>query len=210
MRSIPQHAAPSVQYGGAGWVGMNRSGDPASSESDGGPKAGMGLRALGGGTGEGAQESRLCACGVPVRSRNPSATRCSHCAEAHWRGQIREWKKASRDSGTHCSRCFAKTDAPGCCDRCRAYVSDWKRSKQYREPGKVLRTLGKRKAAGLRAQLLGKQDGKCAYCGESDKVWHLDHVVPVSRGGGHEIANLQVLCAGCNLRKGAKLHGVAL
>lgn len=34
---------------------------------------------------------------------------------------------------------------------------------------------------------------------------HLDHIVPVSRGGLHVKANVQLLCRACNLKKGNKL-----
>jgi len=34
---------------------------------------------------------------------------------------------------------------------------------------------------------------------------HMDHVVPVSRGGLHCAENLLPACASCNLSKGAKL-----
>ncbi|MEM7166018.1 MAG: HNH endonuclease signature motif containing protein [Planctomycetota bacterium] len=50
---------------------------------------------------------------------------------------------------------------------------------------------------------------RCAWCGEwidmrHDK-WHLDHIVPLARGGRHEVANLQPLHAACNLQKGDSL-----
>lgn len=45
------------------------------------------------------------------------------------------------------------------------------------------------------------QSGCCAYCGSKDNM-HLDHKVPLSRGGPHEEANLQWLCGQCNVRKG--------
>jgi hypothetical protein len=46
----------------------------------------------------------------------------------------------------------------------------------------------------------------CAQCGREEPerhAVHLDHVVPVARGGGNAADNLRVLCAACNLRKGA-------
>lgn len=45
----------------------------------------------------------------------------------------------------------------------------------------------------------------CNQCGSYDKI-HLDHVIPVSRGGRHSIGNLQPLCQRCNLSKHDKLN----
>jgi 5-methylcytosine-specific restriction endonuclease McrA len=35
--------------------------------------------------------------------------------------------------------------------------------------------------------------------------FHIDHIVPVSRGGSNRDDNLCVACAPCNLRKSAKV-----
>ncbi len=42
----------------------------------------------------------------------------------------------------------------------------------------------------------------CAYCGGPYE--HLDHTIPLSRGGPHCPANLRPTCASCNLHKAAK------
>ena len=44
----------------------------------------------------------------------------------------------------------------------------------------------------------------CAMCGARDNL-HVDHIVPIAKGGTHGIGNLQVLCSTCNRSKGAKL-----
>lgn len=53
-----------------------------------------------------------------------------------------------------------------------------------------------------------EQNGKCAYCGcdlnESGK--HLDHIIPLSKGGLHTINNVHWTCPTCNLSKGDKLE----
>ena len=42
----------------------------------------------------------------------------------------------------------------------------------------------------------------CAYCGKPSQ--HIDHVIPISRGGTHGIGNLTGACASCNLSKSFK------
>lgn len=46
---------------------------------------------------------------------------------------------------------------------------------------------------------------QCAYCGGNTGGIHMDHVIPVSRGGRHAIGNVLPACQTCNLTKGAKL-----
>jgi len=49
-----------------------------------------------------------------------------------------------------------------------------------------------------------KRDGfKCQYCGRSapDVILEIDHIVPVSKGGGNEILNLVTSCVDCNRGK---------
>ena len=44
----------------------------------------------------------------------------------------------------------------------------------------------------------------CQICGATVKdgvKLHIDHIVPVSKGGTNDINNLQVLCKQCNLEK---------
>ena len=53
--------------------------------------------------------------------------------------------------------------------------------------------------------ILEKQKHKCAYCKKSVKDgYHVDHVVPLARGGTNWPDNLQILCPFCNLSKGVK------
>lgn len=57
------------------------------------------------------------------------------------------------------------------------------------------------------AALMVEQRGCCAACrcdlGKSG--YHVDHMMPLSKGGANDKSNLQLLCPTCNRRKGAKL-----
>lgn len=46
----------------------------------------------------------------------------------------------------------------------------------------------------------------CLYCGGPAE--HVDHFIPLARGGTHTFGNLVAACAACNLSKGAKLPDV--
>jgi 5-methylcytosine-specific restriction endonuclease McrA len=45
---------------------------------------------------------------------------------------------------------------------------------------------------------------RCLCCGTRDKPLAMDHVIPLSKGGPHVIANVQPLCQTCNNRKGVR------
>jgi hypothetical protein len=50
-----------------------------------------------------------------------------------------------------------------------------------------------------------KQKGRCAVCLTNLAVsYHVDHIIPLRRGGGNDKSNLQLLCVSCNCSKGAR------
>lgn len=54
-------------------------------------------------------------------------------------------------------------------------------------------------------QLMGFQGGRCAYCHEPLPAgFHVDHIIPLARGGAHSWENLVLACPTCNLRKGSR------
>lgn len=58
----------------------------------------------------------------------------------------------------------------------------------------------------VRYKVLQSGNNRCAICGRSAAdgvVLHIDHIVPLARGGTSDIENLQVLCQDCNFGKGA-------
>ncbi len=62
------------------------------------------------------------------------------------------------------------------------------------------------------AVVLKRDGGICGICREPiTGEWHLDHVVPLARGGEHSYKNTQAAHPFCNLSKGARLpEGVSL
>ena len=61
----------------------------------------------------------------------------------------------------------------------------------------------------LRQKIKIRDNYTCQICGKymPDEVGlHIDHIIPIKRGGKTIESNLQVLCDKCNLRKSSKLQ----
>ena len=55
------------------------------------------------------------------------------------------------------------------------------------------------------AARLERQHGLCPYCRKDIRDdYHMDHVMPLSKGGRSTLANLQLTCSSCNHRKSDK------
>jgi len=55
-------------------------------------------------------------------------------------------------------------------------------------------------------ELYHSQNGKCWWCGKAvGDNYHIDHRIPLSRGGTNAPNNLCISCANCNLRKWNKM-----
>ena len=63
---------------------------------------------------------------------------------------------------------------------------------------------GTHTAADVAAQY-ERQHGRCYWCKEKvGEAYHVDHVVPLSKGGGNGPENLVIACPACNLKKNAR------
>lgn len=64
----------------------------------------------------------------------------------------------------------------------------------------------------LRKKVTLRAENRCEYCGVAQEgqeaLFHVDHVLPVSRGGPTEWDNLALACVSCSLRKAARISGL--
>ena len=98
-------------------------------------------------------------------------------------------------------------------DRHRASRQAYKRSEQGRIANRAQKAKRRSKDRGYYKvadvlSLFAEQSSLCFYCPkildrEVDD-WHVDHYMPLSRGGANTRENLRLACAPCNLRKAAK------
>ena len=95
-------------------------------------------------------------------------------------------------------------------EKCRVIKKAWsKRNVDYIKEKTASRRATLKSAGKLSRGIVNKlfklQRGRCPCCGENlGTDYHLDHIVPLSRGGSNTDNNVQLLSAKCNLAKGAK------
>jgi len=98
----------------------------------------------------------------------------------------------------------AKKDPAERAEKRRAYIKahpdkarEWSRKRR----GAIVARLPR----GTIKKLGALQRWKCvACCCDIASKFHVDHIVPLARGGAHEPSNIQLLCPTCNVRKSAK------
>jgi hypothetical protein len=116
-----------------------------------------------------------------------SHKKCNQC------DQVAEWWSSL------CSQCSIERDKQlkkrsGHKARCRQYGAEYQ--------------------AGIKLSRIIKRDGACCnYCGirttrhihNADTQAEIDHVTPISKGGGHTMVNVVVACRKCNNKKSDKI-----
>lgn len=93
-----------------------------------------------------------------------------------------------------------------------AYAREWARKNPARRKAISMAYKAKRRAiekdgdpTSVIFAWIQKAPKICHWCGEKCKrKYHVDHYMPLSKGGRHEVSNLVIACPTCNLRKNAK------
>lgn len=93
----------------------------------------------------------------------------------------------------------------------KAYLASWREANWESVRAHIAAMKASRRAAEGKftaedvRRLLAEQGSQCAICGVGVAAsYHVDHIVPLARGGTNWPDNIQVLCPPCNLSKGAK------
>lgn len=159
-----------------------------------------------------------------IRDRTP----CNRCGRVAWmpsgrclrcdRKTILKRARRRRAAGEPCKQCGQVEWMPsGKCSVCdRAYRAKHRakhpeRVRRQVQAASIRRRARKKQAGGtitsadIKARYAA-QKGRCWWChGNVGDTYHIDHVIPLARGGGNGPDNIVVSCATCNLSKGTKL-----
>lgn len=131
---------------------------------------------------------------------------------ANNKAKIRAYRKATRTRRLAYLKEWRKTNAA----HRKKYARAWQkanrartRAASLRRRARVLNAEGSYTADDVKAQY-ERQKGYCYYLrdGKKHKLgknYHVEHIIPLSRGGTNGPENIVLACAKCNLRKGAKL-----
>lgn len=123
------------------------------------------------------------AAGIIVRPSGP--------ANPQWRGGNVARRERMRESGLSAARLRRYRKANP--DKVREQASRRAGRKVGRLPRGTVKRIG------------AAQRWRCAICAVSVKDgYHLDHIMPLARGGEHAARNVQLLCQTCNVRKSSK------
>jgi 5-methylcytosine-specific restriction endonuclease McrA len=154
--------------------------------------------------------------------RYASTGQCVSCLSV----QAAEWSVVNRDRRNEVSRSWRRRNKP----KIHAIARKWYEGDPARVAARKMRharwrRLNPDKAAVIERRrrareaaadgdhtvedvlrILEMQRWSCAYCPKDLRKAkpHIDHIIPLARGGSNDRANLQALCQPCNNRKWAK------
>lgn len=115
----------------------------------------------------------------------------------------KEYGKANRDKNNLAAKKYRQRNP----DKVKTFQRNWSLNHPENSRLKAAKRRALKKENGVFqvtkkdiARMLKKP---CVYCGAPSE--HIDHVVPIIKGGRHSIGNMAPACAFCNVSKGAKL-----
>lgn len=122
--------------------------------------------------------------------------------------RTRKWREANREKARKSVRKWVEANPK----RVREAIRNWQKA----NPEKVkihhhdrrARTKGNggKLSKNIIQTLLDRQGNKCACCGTTlQNGFHLDHIIPLAKGGTNTDSNVQLLTPKCNLIKGPRL-----
>lgn len=131
---------------------------------------------------------------------------CKECGNA----VSRKWMEANSDRFREYKAQWVKANP----DKVKAQAVNWHKN----HPGRTAERVARRRALRLAYEgshytardvimLMESQAGLCSYCGVVLGGYHVDHVVPLSRGGDNSADNIVLACQSCNLSKHNRLLG---
>jgi predicted nucleic acid-binding Zn ribbon protein len=154
---------------------------------------------------------------IPYRATSRAcSTPCRTALNRHDTAARRR-KNRRQEACIVCSRPFTaiRTDTRYCSSSCTR--RDWSRRNPARyqtikAAARVRRHYRLATSPGVSPRdwqrTLNRFQGRCAYCNNPTPLPHMDHVIPLARGGLHQIGNVLPACPDCNMHKGSKLLAV--
>jgi len=122
--------------------------------------------------------------------------------------RAREWYEANKERVAEYSRSHYEANKERVLERTRFWaIANPEKIKAIRQNRRAMKrnAEGSHTAEDIQRQYKA-QKGKCYYCGSKvNNTYHVDHVIPLSRGGSNWPENLVIACPHCNSSKQDKL-----